>query len=316
MKCLAPAIKPTIYFIGVTTAKSSIMKVFPEWAKFLKLGDCQIKGIDCKWHDDPEVYRGVVKFIKDDPLSLGALVTTHKLDLLKACRNMFEELDPYAEMLGEISSISKKEGKLAGHAKDPITSGLSMQAFVPVRYWKKTGADLCLLGAGGSSLALTMHLMKDAPEDQRPAKIYVTNRSTPRLEEMKCIHKKINPGIQMEYIHAPRPGDNDNVVKRLKSGSLVVNATGLGKDAPGSPITDGVIFPENGMAWDFNYRGELVFLDQARSQEKLRNLKIEDGWIYFLHGWTRVIAEVFHIDIPASGPGFEKLSGIAAAIRK
>ena len=27
------------------------------------------------------------------------------------------------------------------------------------------------------------------------------------------------------------------------------------------------------------------------------NLTIEDGWVYFLHGWTQVIAEVFHIEL-------------------
>ena len=316
MSRFAPAEKPTMYFIGVTTSKSSIMKVFPEWAKFLKLGDCPIKGIDCKWHDDPQVYREVVNFIKNDPLSLGALVTTHKLDLLKACRDMFEKLDPYAETLNEISSISKDGKKLVGHAKDPITSGLSLKAFVPQGYWRKTGADLCLLGAGGSSLALTMYLMKDTPAEERPSRIFVTNRSTPRIEEMKHIHQKINPGIKMEYVHGPKPEDNDKVVNSLKPGSIVVNATGLGKDAPGSPLTNAAIFPENGMAWDFNYRGELVFMDQAKAQQKSRNLHIEDGWIYFIHGWTRVIAEVFHIDIPTSGPAFDKLSEIAAGTRK
>ena len=106
------------------------------------------------------------------------------------------------------------------------------------------------------------------------------------------------------------------IVNSLKPGSIVVNATGLGKDAPGSPLTDAAIFPENGMAWDFNYRGELVFMDQAKAQQKSRNLHIEDGWIYFIHGWTRVIAEVFHIDIPTSGPVFDKLSEIAAGTRK
>ena len=40
--------KPTFYFVGVTTSKSSIMKVFPKWAEHLGLGDCPIKGIDCK----------------------------------------------------------------------------------------------------------------------------------------------------------------------------------------------------------------------------------------------------------------------------
>ena len=64
----------------------------------------------------------------------------------------------------------------------------------------------------------------------------------------------------MEYHHCPRPEDNDRLVGRLKPSSLVVNATGLGKDAPGSPITDNAQFPAKGIAWDFNYRGELAFL--------------------------------------------------------
>ena len=76
------------------------------------------------------------------------------------------------------------------------------------------------------------------------------------------------------------------------------------------------IFPEKGIAWDFNYRGDLLFLDQARAQEKVKNLQVEDGWIYFIHGWTRVIAEVFNIDIPTSGPVFDELSAIAANVRK
>ena len=312
---LEKADKPSFYFVGMTTGKSSIMKVFPKWAEHLGLGDVPIKGIDCKWHDDPEVYRGVVDFIKADPLSMGALVTTHKLDLLAAARDRFEYLDPYAQLLGEISSISKQGNKLCGHAKDPFTSGYSLDAFVKTEHWSRTGGELCILGAGGSSLALTAYLMKQKTADQRPKKITVTNRSAPRLEEMKKIHKSINPGVVMEYVLAPTAADNDRVVSSLPPSSLVVNATGLGKDAPGSPLTDAVVFPENGLVWEYNYRGELVFLDQARAQAQARNLYIEDGWTYFIHGWTRVIAEVFHIDIPASGEGFDQLSRIAAAAR-
>ena len=36
---LTPARKPAFYFVGVTTGKSSIMRVFPRWAEYLKLGD-------------------------------------------------------------------------------------------------------------------------------------------------------------------------------------------------------------------------------------------------------------------------------------
>ena len=308
--------KATFYFIGVTTGKSSIMKVFPKWAEYLNLGDCQIIGIDCKWHDEPHVYREVVDFLKKDKCSLGALVTTHKIDLLKACRDMFEELDPYAELLGEVSCISKRDGKLRGHAKDPITSGLSLEAFCPGNHWEKTGGEVCLLGAGGSSLALITYFMKNKPRNEWPSKIYVTNRSLPRLEEMQKIHREINPGIDIEYFHCPSSEDNDKVVNNLKSHSMVINATGLGKDAPGSPITDAAKFPKDGYAWDFNYRGDLVFLNQANAQKEDKNLSIEDGWIYFIHGWTRVIEEVFDINIPTEGLEFDKLSEIAANARK
>ena len=145
-----------MYFIGVTTGSSSIMRVFPEWARHLGL-HAVLEGVDLPLHAAPERYREVVGFIRDDPQSLGALVTTHKLDLLKASRELFDELGEDAELLGEVSSISKSDRRLVGHAKDPVTSGLALEAIVPDGYWSG-GAELAILGAGGSSLALTLHL--------------------------------------------------------------------------------------------------------------------------------------------------------------
>jgi len=91
---LKMATQPTFYFIGVTTGKSSIMRVFPQWVNYLRYGDVAIKGIDCKIHDDPQVYRDVVAFIKGDPLSLGGLVTTHKMDLLQLRETTLSTLIP------------------------------------------------------------------------------------------------------------------------------------------------------------------------------------------------------------------------------
>jgi hypothetical protein len=75
--------------------------------------------------------------------------------------------------------------------------------------------------------------------------------------------------------------------------------------ASGSPITGAAPFLDRGYAWDFNYRGDLVFLDQARLQAPALGLHVEDGWLYFIHGWLAVIAEVFRRDIPVTGPVFE-----------
>jgi shikimate 5-dehydrogenase len=92
---------------------------------------------------------------------------------------------------------------------------------------------------------------------------------------------------------------------------MVINATGLGKDRPGSPLGDSARFPERGFVWELNYRGNLVFLDQAEAQRAAAGLRIVDGWNYFLHGWTQVIAEVFDCEIPPTGPLFERLSQLA-----
>ena len=58
------AVVPTMYFIGVTTGSSSIMKLFPLWAKELGLDNAVLKGIDIEIHSDPSIYREVVEFIK------------------------------------------------------------------------------------------------------------------------------------------------------------------------------------------------------------------------------------------------------------
>ena len=132
---------------------------------------------------------------------------------------------------------------------------------------------------------------------------------------MKEIHRHLGCDIPVEYCVADTASRNDELLASLRPGSLVINATGLGKDAPGSPLTDAARFPLNGLAWEFNYRGDLGFLRQARAQQTSRKLHIEDGWIYFIHGWTSVIAEVFHIDIAVSGPQFDELARIASLTR-
>ena len=305
------AIAPTLYFIGVTTGQSSIMKVFPQWAKALNLKDAVIKGIDFIPHSSAEEYREAVLFIKNDPLSMGALVTTHKIDLFNTCKDLFDYIDPYAENLGEVSSISKKDGKLCAHAKDPISSGLALEHFVPAGYWKDYGGDVLLLGAGGSTLAMSVYFAQERFGDNVPRKIIIANRSVPRLESAKRILKDIHPQITFEYIHNPSPADNDKTLASLKPHSLIVNATGLGKDGPGSPLTDACRFPADSLVWEINYRGDLLFKRQAQAQAKTSRLHIEDGWIYFIHGWTQVISEVFHIDI--TGSLLDTLSEIARA---
>jgi shikimate 5-dehydrogenase len=305
---------PTFYFIGVTTGKSSIMKVFPLWMKELGRPDIVIEGMDLKIHDDPENYRRAVAQIKYDPLSLGALVTTHKIDLLTAARDMFEYLDPYAQICGEVSSISKLNSRLEGHAKDPITSGLSLDAIIGPGYFGRTSGEVLCFGAGGSAIATILHLINKKNASDRPKRFVLINRSLGRLEGAKKMVGNLKTDIKVEYIHNENTTKNDEIMASMPPYTIVINATGMGKDIPGSPISDKGIFPVNGIAWEFNYRGELDFMHQAERQPKDRNVRVEDGWLYFVHGWTQVVAQVLHVDLKPEL--FNRLEAAAATIRR
>lgn len=312
---LEPATTPTFYFIGVTTENSSIRTVFPRWADELGLGDVELVGIDVPIHAPAEQYRRVVSFLRDDIQSLGALITTHKIDLFHAASDLFEEIAPLATLMSEVSCISKRGGVFRASAKDPYSSGLALDAFVPQAYWASDARELFIMGAGGSAIAMDWYLCHSSRSEGRPKKVIVSNRSAERLETFRSVHTQVAPDIELEIIVAARTADNDAVLERLSEGAVIVNATGLGKDAPGSPLSDAASFPTNGVAWDLNYRGDLIFLDQARAQQYAKNLYVEDGWVYFLHGWTQVIADVFGIEIPTSGPSFDRLSELAGSTR-
>ncbi|WP_420645058.1 shikimate dehydrogenase family protein [Candidatus Leptofilum sp.] len=304
---------PTFYFIGVTTGKSSINKVFPLWMEVLGRPEVVLEGIDHKIHDEPEAYRATVAQIKHDPNSLGALVTTHKLDIFTAAEDMFDHFDPYAQVTREMSSISKRNGRLEGHAKDPITAGLSLDHIIGDSYFGNTGGHILCLGAGGSGLATLLHLINKANKVDRPDKFIAVNRSPGRLDHMRDMANKYETDIQIEYVVNSDPRKNDELMAQLPEGSIVINATGMGKDTPGSPVTDEGQFPKNGIAWEFNYRGELDFMHQALRQVESRNLRVEDGWVYFVHGWSQVVGQV--LDIEITPELFKRLDETAVSTR-
>jgi shikimate dehydrogenase len=283
-----------MHFIGVTTGQSSIMQLFPRWAEVLRL-EAEIVGRDLSIGAQPDAYRAVVDEIRSDDGVRGALVTTHKVAVYRHARDLFRQLDRWAEVCREVSCISKADGDLVGFAKDPITSGLALEHMLGTTYWREhPEAEVLCMGAGGSGTAITVRLLS---EEHRPARILVTNRSSEPLHRLRAIHEELGVHGDVEYRAVSVPEESDDLLALLSPGSLVINATGMGKDRPGSPISDRAFFPQQGVAWELNYRGELEFLCQARRQERRRQLRIHDGWRYFLHGWSEHIAEVFGLEM-------------------
>ena len=93
------------------------------------------------------------------------------------------------------------------------------------------------------------------------------------------------------------PGDGDALVGALPPHSLVINATGMGKDTAGSPVTGTVQFPDQGLAWELNYRGERLFLRYAEECRRSRGLVVADGWDYFVVSWIEHLARIYGVPL-------------------
>jgi shikimate dehydrogenase len=291
-------------FIGASTTGSSIFELFPSWAAILGI-EASLEGYDIPLGAGPDAFRAAVAYIAEDSRRLGALVTTHKVDVYEHAGDLFDELDGNARLCREVSCISKREGALVGHAKDPITAGRTLAEFLPPDHWA-SGAHVLCLGTGGAGTAIAVHLLGggDGPE-----RLLASDTDPRRLDTLRSAldHFGVLPRVQLEHVRST--DDSDVLLGSLPPGSLVVNATGLGKDAPGSPISDEATLPEHGVVWELNYRGDLRFLRQARLQQEVRRLEIHDGWRYFLHGWSEVIAEVFQLELTPER--FERLAAAA-----
>ena len=312
---LIPAERPTIYFLGVSTGSSSIQRVFPSWARELGLGDAVLRGIDLPVGAPGDDTRRIVEFVAADPLGLGMQITSHKIAVSTAARDLFAEIRPLATLMGEVSCVVKQPNGLHGFAKDPIAGALALEAIAPEGYWPSRDAHAVILGAGGAGTALTWCLVRKERGLQRPARLVVTDRDPARLEHLATIAEQVGADVPLELVQVSSTDETDAVLAAHPAGSIVINATGLGKDLPGSPIGEDALLPSAGIAWDLNYRGDLVFLDTAHRQSVARGVAVEDGWTYFVHGWLQAVKEVFRVDVPTSGPAFDRLSDLARSAR-
>lgn len=268
-----------MYFLGVTTGHSSIHRIFPKWAELAGIEGAALIGIDIPVDAGPDRYRWAVETIIDDPNSAGGLVTTHKVNVFRYARELFTGFDADAEWLGEVNCIVRRPGRLEGLATDTLTAGLALSEILGGELFR---GSVLVLGAGGAAVALAVNLY----HHHAPREVILTDISAARLEQVRGLTP-----ARCELVAGA--ADSDRLLAAMPAESLIVNATGMGKDRPGCPVTAAAHFPEGAVAWDFNYRGELVFLDIARTC----GVRAVDGWRYFLHGWSQVMCRVFGFEL-------------------
>jgi shikimate dehydrogenase len=304
---------PVMLFVGVSTGGSFINRLFPHWAEELGLAPAELLGLDLPLGASPAAVAAALDLISRERRIRGALVTSHKIAILAHGRERFATLDPWASALGEVSAITKGEGGLHGHALDPIVGGQALDRLAGPRHWQDHAAAVALvMGAGGAGVALAANLLR-RPVGARPATLILSDVAAARLDHARRVLGPFAAAGSVRYARIVAAGDHDALLDALPAGSLVVNATGLGKDRPGSPLSDRARFPAGALVWELNYRGERRFLRQAERQAVARGLRIADGWSYFLLGWSRAIALVFGLAVDA--PQLARLEVVATTLR-
>ena len=121
---------------------------------------------------------------------VGALVTAHKIDLLRAGRDLIDKLDEQAALCDEASCFAKRNGGLLAYAKDPIASAAALNSFVARGHWCGGERDLLCLGAGGAAVAISMGMAQRGGADGLPRRFVLADVLPERLASIRRIHGK------------------------------------------------------------------------------------------------------------------------------
>lgn len=298
-----------LLFVGIDTGGSSIHRVFPAWMSELGV-DAVVEGVDLPAGASATAYRALVNRIGEQDDVLGAVITSHKLGVHAAARDLLRAGDPYVDLLQEVNVIAKGGGGLSGHARDP----LAVAAVLPSLMAGGVPGEALCFGAGGAGIAVVMSFLYGVhggavvPRAAVPRRVVVTDVRAARLAAVRDLLAALPPvPAAVDLVRVIDRDGNDAQLARLAPGSLVVNATGLGKDTACSPIGEQARFPAGAAVWDANYRGPLPFLRQARTQGALR---VHDGWSYFVHGWTQALAPILGRSVDA-----ERLAAVAQSLQ-
>lgn len=291
---------PLYLFIGIDTAGSSVHRAFPSWAPLFGL-EASLRGMDLPESTDRRTWRRLVGAMRNNPSVHGAVVTSHKLRLYRACSDLFDTAEELVELTHELSALDTRDGVHA-YARDAQSLDLTLNGASASSIADRR--PMVCIGAGGAATALLLATRLDvtrtiitgrvtmaAPHDVVP--LTVIDRRPEPLDELLAAADRADLNREtLDVTLATTPMECAHAVKRAASNSLIINATGLGKSGPGSPLPGPDAFPPGSTAWDFNYRGPLTFLMQARSA----GVPCQDGWEYFLAGWTCALGAISGTD--------------------
>lgn len=292
------------YFLGVSTTKSSVNAAFPRWMDEFDL-KADLVNVDLDLDSDENHYIEFCENLKDIK-TVGSLVTSHKANLYRHCSDRFDQLSDDSRLLQEISSIrfDAENMTLSAHNTDiEACMRTLLKLTTENQQWVNGDRSIVVLGAGGSGLSILIAASRSIKNHQ---KCVISDVSAARIKVAKEVLHTNRMVVDVED-----GSINDQIVEDAGRAPLVINATGMGKDLPGSPVNDVRCFPANSTFWELNYRGERPLYHALERRANLNGLRIEDGWEFFLDGWINNIRYAFNLT-----PEYLSLERFRLATRK
>jgi shikimate dehydrogenase len=280
-------------FLGVTTRFSAVHRVFDRWSDCLG-SRLVLRSMDLPLKSNPGAYRSFVADIRNGRNDLrGAVITSHKVGVYEAASQLLDVITPTASRLGEVGMIYWREGRLVGDASDPFAIlKVARRLLTASESWKNGPRAAIILGGGGAGVALADSLIHE--KDLGCTRVTIAEIDSERVLTLRSQISSWSPPfpVQVQLVKH----SSDDLVSGAGSGSLIANASGLGKDRPGSPISEFAVFPHGAIAWEFNYRFiaqvQPTFWDISLRQAQSQTLTLEDGWDYFVWNWLEMLSNI------------------------
>jgi shikimate 5-dehydrogenase len=281
----------SIWFVGVNTQGSVALRASAGWMQALGV-EAQLVGVDIAADSPADRYRALVDDFRRDGDVLGAVISGHKARMFEVARDRLDLVAEQAVLCQEISVLHRWHEQVGATAIEADSTREALTEIAGPAHWRQTGGHLFVLGAGGTASALLAALYAERKDrEAAPRVVHLVDVVASRSRRLAEQLDRWQPGLA---VTESAPTDAPAVLAQLPPGSLVVNATGIGKDTPGSPIPLPAPWPREAIFWEINYRGPLPLLADAKRAAAVRLLKLHDGWRLFLAGWSEALAMILH----------------------
>ena len=175
----------------------------------------------------------------------------------------------------------------------PHSSGACLGEMLGPGCWRRS-RDLVVIGAGGTASSLLIALFGPGSRDEpfeRPGRVVLIDVDPARISAGRALIRELGVDVHLESV---LDGERAAAAALAAAGpgSMIVHATGLGKDRPGSPIALPAAWPREAVVWEANYRGPRPLFEDARRQAPALRLRVHDGWRLFIHGWAQFVGRL------------------------